>query len=79
MRAIGLMGGTPLDGIDVARLAPATVETADAAGWPADAPEAQAVADLAVRSPCGLPLTFPKTAGVPEAMKGGALADPARI
>lgn len=60
------------------RLAPATVETADAAGWSADALEAQAFAYLAVRSLCGLPLTFPKTTGVPAPMKGGVLADPAR-
>lgn len=61
-----------------ARLAPATVETADAAGWSADALEAQAFAYLAVRSMRGLPLTFPKTTGVPAPIKGGVLADPAR-
>ena len=60
------------------RLAPATVETADAAGWSADAMEAQAFAYLAVRSLRGLPLTFPKTTGVPEPMRGGVLANPAR-
>lgn len=60
------------------RLAPASVETADHAGWSSDALEAQAFAYLAVRSRCGLPLTFPKTTGVPEPMKGGILADPAR-
>jgi anhydro-N-acetylmuramic acid kinase len=61
-----------------ARLAPAAVETADAAGWSADALEAQAFAYLAVRSLRGLPLTFPKTTGVPRPMTGGVLADPAR-
>jgi anhydro-N-acetylmuramic acid kinase len=60
------------------RLAPAPVETADAAGWSADALEAQAFAFLAVRGVRGLPLTFPKTTGVPEPMIGGILADPAR-
>ena len=60
------------------RLAPATVETADAAGWSADALEAQAFAYLAVRSLRGLPLTFPKTTGVTEPMHGGVLAKPAR-
>ncbi len=60
------------------RLAPATVVTADAAGWSADALEAQAFAYLAVRSLRGLPLTFPKTTGVPEPLKGGVLANPAR-
>ena len=41
------------------RLAPATVETADAVGWSADALEAQAFAFLAVRHLRGLPITFP--------------------
>ena len=60
------------------QLAPATVEGADAAGWSADALEAQAFAYLAVRSLRGLPLTFPKTTGVPEPMRGGVLVKPAR-
>jgi len=58
------------------RLQPATVETADAAGWSADALEAQAFAYLAVRVLRGLPLTFPKTTGVPAPMPGGLLAKP---
>jgi anhydro-N-acetylmuramic acid kinase len=58
------------------RLAPATVETADAVGWSADALEAQAFAYLAVRSLHGLPLTFPTTTGVPKPMCGGVLAQP---
>ncbi len=62
-----------------ARLTPATVETADAVGWSADALEAQAFAYLAVRSLRRLPLTFPKTTGVPEPMRGGVVAKPARI
>ena len=53
------------------RLAPARVETADQAGWSADALEAQAFAFLAVRSLKGLALTFPTTTGAPRPMTGG--------
>jgi anhydro-N-acetylmuramic acid kinase len=58
------------------RLAPATVETADAAGWSADALEAQAFAYLAVRCLRGLPITFPTTTGVGEPTRGGRVAQP---
>ena len=58
------------------RLAPAAVETADQAGWSADALEAQAFGFLAVRSLAGLPLTFPTTTGVPAPLAGGVLARP---
>ncbi len=58
------------------RLAPATVETADKAGFSADAIEAQAFAFLAVRSLRGLPITFPSTTGVDRAMPGGTVARP---
>ncbi len=58
------------------RLAPASVETAAAAGWNADAIEAQAFAYMAVRSLRGLPITFPTTTGVREPMSGGVLAKP---
>jgi anhydro-N-acetylmuramic acid kinase len=58
------------------QLAPATVETADAAGWSADAIEAQAFAYLAVRTLRGLPFTFPTTTGAPEPMPGGLVARP---
>jgi anhydro-N-acetylmuramic acid kinase len=58
------------------RLAPATVETADAAGWSADALEAQAFAFLAVRCLKGKPLTFPATTGVPRPMTGGVVELP---
>jgi anhydro-N-acetylmuramic acid kinase len=61
------------------RLAPATVETADAVGWSADALEAQAFAYLAVRSLHGLPLTFPSTTGAPRALTGGTLATPSLL
>jgi anhydro-N-acetylmuramic acid kinase len=58
------------------RLAPATVVTGDAAGWNADAMEAQAFAYLAARHLRGLPLTFPSTTGVKAPMKGGVLVKP---
>jgi anhydro-N-acetylmuramic acid kinase len=57
-------------------LAPASVETADAVGWSADALEAQAFAFMAVRTLRGLPITFPQTTGAPRAMTGGILATP---
>ena len=59
------------------RLAPATVETAEAVGWSADALEAQAFAFLAARHLRGLPITFPGTTGVARAMTGGVIAKPA--
>jgi anhydro-N-acetylmuramic acid kinase len=55
-------------------LAPASVESADAVGWSADALEAQAFAYMAVRSLKGLAITFPTTTGVPQPMSGGVLA-----
>jgi anhydro-N-acetylmuramic acid kinase len=55
------------------RLAPATVETADQAGWNADALEAQAFAYLAARTLHGLPLTFPTTTGVARPLTGGVV------
>jgi anhydro-N-acetylmuramic acid kinase len=59
-----------------ARLAPATVETADEIGWSADALEAQAFAYLAVRTLNGLPYTYPTTTGVARPMSGGVIARP---
>jgi len=56
------------------QLAPASIETADAVGWSADALEAQAFAYLAVRTLRGLPITYPGTTGVPHAMPGGLVA-----
>ncbi|MBV9970153.1 MAG: anhydro-N-acetylmuramic acid kinase [Xanthobacteraceae bacterium] len=58
------------------RLAPASVETAEAVGWSADALEAQAFAFLAARHLRGLPITFPGTTGVARAMTGGVMARP---
>jgi anhydro-N-acetylmuramic acid kinase len=58
------------------RLAPATVEAADALGWSADAIEAQAFGFLAARGLKGLPLSYPATTGVPMPMTGGLIARP---
>ena len=55
------------------RLAPASVEPADALGWSGDALEAQAFAYLAVRTLRGLPITFPSTTGAPRPMSGGVV------
>ena len=58
------------------RLAPASVETADAIGWSSQAIEAQAFAYLAVRTLNNLPITFPHTTGVKQPMAGGVMARP---
>jgi anhydro-N-acetylmuramic acid kinase len=58
------------------RLAPATIETADAVGWSANALEAQAFAYMAVRVLNGLPNSYPGTTGVPQPVTGGVLARP---
>jgi len=60
-----------------ARLAPATVETADAVGWSSQSIEAQAFAYLAMRTLSGLPITFPRTTGAPRPMAGGVVVGPA--
>jgi anhydro-N-acetylmuramic acid kinase len=54
----------------------AEIATADSIGWSSAFLEAQAFAYLAVRSLQGLPITFPTTTGVPEAMTGGVIARP---
>jgi anhydro-N-acetylmuramic acid kinase len=58
------------------RLAPATVEAAEALGWSGDAIEAQAFGFLAARGLKGLPLSYPATTGVPIPMTGGVIARP---
>jgi anhydro-N-acetylmuramic acid kinase len=58
------------------KVSPATVESADALGWSADAMEAQAFGYLAARSLKGLPLSYPSTTGVPTPMTGGVMARP---
>ncbi len=59
-----------------ARLAPATVETADAVGWSSQSIEAQAFAYLAMRTLNNLPITFPHTTGVARPMAGGVVVRP---
>ncbi len=49
------------------------VMSAEHVGWNGDAIEAQAFAYLAARSIRGLPITFPGTTGVAEAISGGTL------
>jgi anhydro-N-acetylmuramic acid kinase len=58
------------------RLAPASVEAADALGWSSDAMEAQAFGFLAARGLKGLPLSYPATTGVALPMTGGVVARP---
>jgi anhydro-N-acetylmuramic acid kinase len=52
------------------------VSDADAHGWRGDAIEAEAFAYLAARTARGLPISFPKTTGVPSPMTGGRIARP---
>ena len=49
------------------------VDPVEAVGWDGDALEAEAFAFLAVRSLRGLPLSLPRTTGVPRPMTGGRL------
>ncbi len=51
----------------------APVEPIETVGWDGDALEAQAFAYLALRSLQGLPLSFPTTTGVRQAVSGGRL------
>ncbi len=74
-----MSGGGARNPMLVATLAEATrlpVARADDLGWSADFLEAEAFAYLAVRSACGLPLTFPGTTGVSAPTRGGVLATP---
>jgi anhydro-N-acetylmuramic acid kinase len=52
------------------------VRTAEAHGWRGDAIEAEAFAFLAARTARGLPISFPRTTGVPEPMSGGKIVRP---
>jgi anhydro-N-acetylmuramic acid kinase len=56
---------------------PCPVKSADDYGWRGDAIEAEAFAYLAARTVRGLPISFPKTTGVPAPMTGGRIARPA--
>ena len=57
-------------------VAPVEVLTAEDAGWRGDSIEAEAFAYLAARTARGLPISFPKTTGVPEPMTGGRIVAP---
>jgi anhydro-N-acetylmuramic acid kinase len=61
---------------DIAARQNSKVVTAEACGLNGGSMEAEAWAYLAVRSLKGLPLTFPQTTGVREAVTGGLLAGP---
>jgi anhydro-N-acetylmuramic acid kinase len=49
------------------------VNTAEDHGWRGDSIEAEAFAYLAARTANGLPISFPKTTGVPRPMTGGRI------
>jgi anhydro-N-acetylmuramic acid kinase len=55
---------------------PCPVTAAEAHGWRGDAIEAEAFAYLAARTARGLPISFPKTTGVPQPTAGGRIARP---
>ncbi|WP_395672445.1 anhydro-N-acetylmuramic acid kinase [Phenylobacterium sp.] len=55
---------------------PCAVRTAEDHGWRGDAVEAEAFAYLAARTARGLPISFPKTTGVPQPMAGGRIVQP---
>ena len=55
---------------------PVQVLAAEDAGWRGDAIEAEAFAYLAARTARGLPISFPRTTGVPAPMTGGRIARP---
>jgi anhydro-N-acetylmuramic acid kinase len=54
----------------------APVKLAEDVGWRAQHVEAQAFAFLTARSLMGLPLTFPRTTGVPHPLTGGVRVSP---
>jgi anhydro-N-acetylmuramic acid kinase len=55
---------------------PMPVKTAEDHGWRGDSIEAEAFAYLAARTARGLPISFPKTTGVPRPMTGGRIVKP---
>lgn len=55
------------------------VAPVEAVHWQGDALEAQAFGYLAVRSLRGLPLSMPRTTGVPKAITGGVLHHPVTV
>ena len=69
-------GGGRLNPVLMAMLerdCPCPVRSAEAAGWRGDSIEAEAFAYLAVRTLRGLPISFPGTTGVSDAMGGGRI------
>jgi anhydro-N-acetylmuramic acid kinase len=52
------------------------VKAAEDHGWRGDSIEAEAFAYLAARAAKGLPISFPKTTGVPKPMTGGKIVRP---
>ena len=54
---------------------PMPVKTAEDHGWRGDSIEAEAFAYLAARCAKGLPISFPKTTGVPRPMTGGRIVE----
>jgi anhydro-N-acetylmuramic acid kinase len=84
-----LMGATPTELIvcgggrhnpeimkALAERLPGPVTTAEDHGWRGDAIEAEAFAYLAARAARGLPISYPKTTGVPAPMTGGRIVRP---
>jgi anhydro-N-acetylmuramic acid kinase len=57
----------------------APVKPAEAHGWRGDAIEAEAFAFLGARAARGLPISFPRTTGVPHPMTGGRIVTPAEV
>lgn len=75
-RAIHVAGGGRHNAMLMTMLAERSgmpVLSVDGLGWDGDALEAQGFAYMAVRHLMGLPISFPGTTGVPEAMTGGVL------
>jgi anhydro-N-acetylmuramic acid kinase len=60
----------------LAQRLPLPVRASEHYGWRGDAIEAEAFAYLAARTAKGLPISFPKTTGVPEPMTGGRIVNP---
>jgi anhydro-N-acetylmuramic acid kinase len=60
----------------LAQRLPCPVSNADSHGWRGDGIEAEAFAYLAARIARGLPISFPKTTGVPQPLTGGRIVRP---
>ncbi len=64
---------------ELERVLEVPVEPVERLGWRGDSLEAEAFGFLAIRSLKGLPLSVPKTTGVPQPMTGGQLHRPERV